>query len=110
MVGEGITNITWTDTSLPDYLARLKGSLTSDLMPSVEVVLDQTSCIVDSTHSWTRLSSLDVFDQSNADNLNDIQNRHRYCIKKEGGKEGGGGRGRGGEGGEGGEGREGGGR
>ena len=79
MILEGIEDITWTSPKLPDFLAKLKGTLTISLVPSVDELLRHTKSIEDIISGWSRLPLLDIFENSDNDDMKNISNSHRYC-------------------------------
>ena len=80
LVEEGVSYLNWTSSGLPDFLAKLKGSLTIGLLPLVEEVLKETRSIEATVASWRQLPSLDIFTDCDSNDLAEISGKHRLGI------------------------------
>lgn len=69
LLEEGLAQWNWLSMEVPDFLAKLKASLQTDLLPAVQCVLQQTKDIQRITDSWTELVTLDMFRENERSSL-----------------------------------------
>ena len=83
LIQDGINNLTWLSPEVPDFLAKFKATLTSDILPSVDEVLCQTQYVDDICRSWSAVPTLDMFIECETNSLEQLIKTHRlreYCL------------------------------
>uniref|UniRef100_A0A1X7UKN4 Uncharacterized protein n=1 Tax=Amphimedon queenslandica TaxID=400682 RepID=A0A1X7UKN4_AMPQE len=81
LLEEGLGQLNWLSVEVPDFLAKLKASLQTDLLPAVQCVLQQTDRIRSITGSWTDLVTLDMFRDTERSSLDLLANMYSELVE-----------------------------